>query len=306
MEKLISEFLDYLKYERNRSEHTVENYGTDLRLFQRHVEGLDAEVSWKTVDSDMVRGWMEAMMDKGGTASSVSRRLSSLRTFFRFALARGKVEKDPVRHVKSPKREKPLPQYLREEDMDRLLGEEYWNDNYIDVRARTIILTFYSTGIRLSELIGLDDKSVDYSSCLLKVLGKRNKERQIPFGVELKSELLGYQKMRDSVVARVSSALFVTEKGLRMTPQQVRNEVKLHLSKVTTMKKRSPHVLRHTFATAMLNNESYLESIRALLGHESVATTEIYTHTTFEQLRNVYGKTHPRGEEENQSGNERK
>ncbi len=306
MEKLISEFLDYLRYERNRSEHTVENYGADLRLFQRHVEGLDANVSWQTVDSDMIRGWMEAMVDKGGTASSVNRRLSSLRTFFRFALVRGRVGKDPVRRVKSPRVEKPLPQYLREEDMDRLLGEEYWDDSYINVRARTIILTFYSTGIRLSELIGLDDESVDYSSNLLKVLGKRNKERQIPFGSELRSALLGYQRMRDSVVTREGNALFVTEKGLRMTPQQVRNEVKLHLSKVTAMKKRSPHVLRHTFATAMLNNESYLESIRALLGHESIATTEIYTHTTFEQLRNVYGKTHPRGEEENQSENERK
>ncbi len=301
MEKLISEFLDYLKYERNRSECTVENYGTDLRLFQIYAEGLDAEVSWQTVDSDLVRGWMEAMMDKGGSAASVSRRLSSLRSFFRFALARGKVEKDSVRYIKSPKREKALPQYLREEDMDKLLGGDYWGDSFSDVCARAMILTFYSTGVRLSELVGLDDESVDFSSNLLKVLGKRNKERQIPFGGELKRELLKYQKLRNSQVALKSNALFVTCEGSRITPQQVRNEVKRHLSKVTTMKKRSPHVLRHTFATAMLNNESYLESIRVLLGHESVATTEIYTHTTFEQLRNVYGKTHPRGEEEGQS-----
>ena len=296
MDQLIEEFLDYLRYERRRSERTVESYGEDLRAFKGYVSGLEGELSWATIDSDVIRGWMELMMDKGNTATSVNRRLSSLRTFYRFALARKRVEHDPAHTVKGPKKAKPLPQYLREEEMDRLLSAEFWSNIYKDVRARTIILVFYSTGIRLSELVGLNDSSVDYVSCQLKVLGKRNKERIIPFGPELRDALLEYQRQRDETLGFTPEALFVAKSGRRMTPRQVRAVVKENLARVTTLKKKSPHVLRHTFATAMLNNESSLESVQKLLGHESVATTEIYTHTTFEQLRRAYAKAHPRGE----------
>ena len=298
MDKFIDEFLDYLRFERYRSACTVEGYGNDLKAFKEYVEALDAGLSWETIDSDIIRGWMESMMDKGNTATSINRRLSSLRTFYRFALSTKRVTRDPAYQVKGPKKAKPLPQYLREEEMDRLLEADFWSDIYKDVRARTIILTFYSTGMRLSELVGLNDSSIDFTSNQLKVLGKRNKERIIPFGPELKDALDAYRKRRDEEVGFTPEALFVTDKGARMTPKQVRNIVRENLAKVSTLKKKSPHVLRHTFATAMLNNDSGLESIQKLLGHESIATTEIYTHTTFEQLRQAYAKAHPRGEEE--------
>ena len=298
MDKFIDEFLDYLRFERYRSACTVEGYGNDLKAFKEYVEALDAGLSWETIDSDIIRGWMESMMDKGNTATSINRRLSSLRTFYRFALSTKRVTRDPAYQVKGPKKAKPLPQYLREEEMDRLLEADFWSNIYKDVRARTIILTFYSTGMRLSELVGLNDSSIDFTSNQLKVLGKRNKERIIPFGPELKDALDAYRKRRDEEVGFTPEALFVTDKGARMTPKQVRNIVRENLAKVSTLKKKSPHVLRHTFATAMLNNDSGLESIQKLLGHESIVTTEIYTHTIFEQLRQAYAKAHPRGEEE--------
>lgn len=295
MDKLIKEFLDYLKYERNRSNYTVENYGADLEAFRIYVENLDAELSWDSIDADIIRSWMEAMMDKGNKPTSINRRLSSLRTFYRFAVAGGKLKHDPSYRIKGPKKEKVLPQYLREEEMNRLLSKEYWDDSFKDLRSRTIILTFYSTGIRLSELAGLNDSSIDFRQNELKVLGKRNKERIIPFGDELREELENYRSKKNGLLGAGNGALFVDDKGNRMTSQQIRKDVIRNISKVSTMKKRSPHVLRHTFATAMLNNDSGIESVKKLLGHESVAATEIYTHTTFEQLRKVYAKSHPRG-----------
>ncbi len=295
MEKLISQFLDYLQHERNRSPHTIANYGLDLQLFTAFARRTDENITPQAVDADLIRGWMEEMMDKGSSATSINRRLSSLRSFFRYAKRQGLVKSDPAYHIKGPKKGKPLPQYLQEQEMDRLLSDDYWTDSFADLRARTIILLFYSTGIRLSELTALDDSSIDFSSRQIKVLGKRNKERLVPFGTELSLALQKYITARNKTIA-VTSALFVTDKGVRMKDWQVRNLVKTHLSKVTTMKKRSPHVLRHSFATAMLNNDADLESIKELLGHESIATTEIYTHTTFEQLRKVYQRTHPRGE----------
>ncbi len=296
MEKLISEFLDYLKSERNRSLHTVASYKFDLQLFVSFALGQDENMTWQMVDSDLIRSWMEEMMDDGCRATSINRRLSSLRSFFRFALMRGVVEKDPAHLVRGPKKGKPLPQYLHTHEMDRLLDGLEWEDTLSDLRARTIILTFYSTGLRLSELIGLDDGSIDFSLGQMKVLGKRNKERIVPFGSELSEVLSLYMARRDKESPSRDGALFVGEDGGRMKPFQVRNLVRENLLKVTSMKKRSPHVLRHSFATAMLNNSANLESIRALLGHESVSTTKIYTHTTIEQLQKVYRTAHPRGD----------
>lgn len=178
--------------------------------------------------------------------------------------------------------------------MERLLDSKMWTDSYKDVLERTIIITFYVTGIRLSELIGLDDKDIDNVTCEIKVTGKRNKQRIVPFGKELADVFAQYQEVRNATVKGDSKAFFQTEKGKRMTTAQVRTLVKKNLSKVSTLKKRSPHVLRHTFATAMLNHEAGLESVKKLLGHESLSTTEIYTHTTFEQLKKVYKNAHPR------------
>ena len=291
---MINEFLNYLKFERNRSDLTIKNYGEDLRAFKEFYGNLEGCHSWKSVDSDVIRDWMESMMDKGNSATSINRRLSALRSFYRFALARKLVDKDPVHGVTGPKKGRPLPQFLKENEMDRLLDAESWTEGFEDVRDRTIIMTFYETGIRLSELIGLDDSMVDFSNRQLKVTGKRNKQRVIPLGEELLATLRDYMKCRDKGVDRQSEALFVSAKGQRMTSSQVREGVRKNLSKVCTLKKRTPHVLRHTFATAMLNNKAGIESVKKLLGHESLSTTEIYTHTTFEQLKREYYSAHPR------------
>ncbi len=292
---MIEKFLDYLKYERNRSELTVQSYERSLREFESYFKNREGQLSWESIDSDVIRDWMESLMDKGDMASTVNRCLSAVRSFYRFALSRRLVKHDPSHVVKGPKKQKPLPQFVRENEMDRLLDiKEMWGSQYKDVRARTIIITFYSTGVRLAELVGLNTADVDFTSHQLKVTGKRNKQRIIPFGAELEKELQNYIALRDTEVGHATDPLFTSEKGERIKRSQVEKLVKDHLSQVTTLKKRSPHVLRHSFATAMLNNGAGLESVRKLLGHESVATTEIYTHTTFEQLKKVYKNAHPR------------
>ncbi len=291
---MIEEFLDYLRYERNRSPLTVKNYGDDLRAFYVFFKSLDDHLSWQSVDADIVRDWMESMMDKGNNATSVNRRLSALRSFYRFALSRHLVDRDPAHNIEGPKTNKPLPQFLKESEMNRLLDDMEWGNSFNNVRARTIIIVFYETGIRLSELIGLDDVSIDMETCEIKVTGKGDKQRVVPFGSEMLSALKDYVAVRDSSVIRNCEAFFVTDKGARMRPDTVRAEVSRCLSAVSTLNKKSPHVLRHTFATAMLNNGAGIESVRKLLGHESASTTEIYTHTTFEQLKRVYEEAHPR------------
>ena len=288
---LIRRFLDYLRYERGYSALTVQNYGKDLKDFESYVENLDSHLSLETVDSDVIRDWMGSMMDRGNTATTICRRLSAVRSFYRFVLCEGIVKSDPALVVKGPKKGRPLPQFLREEEIGTLLdGDGMWGDGFKDVRARTILDVFYETGIRLAELMGLDDKDIDFAGSQLKVTGKRNKQRVIPFGRRLGEALRLYINVRDANVSREDGALFVTVKGKRMNADQVRYEVKKNVARVSTLKKRSPHVLRHTFATAMLNHGAGIESVKKLLGHQSVGTTEIYTHTTFEQLRKVYNE----------------
>lgn len=295
---MIQGFLDYLKYERNLSPRTIDNYGEDLNMFQNYCGTLEEPTSLESADSDVVRGWIEAMMDKGDKPTSVNRRLSALHSFYRFAVRRKFVAKDPSYGIVGPKRLKPVPTFVREKDMQRLLDEEgMWDSSiYKDVRARTIISMFYNTGVRLAELIGMNDSDVDYILKQVVVTGKRNKQRIIPLGDKMLDELRHYTAMRDDAGARISEALFTNDKGERISRAQVAAIVKLGLSRVTTQKKRSPHVLRHTFATAMLNDDAGLESVRLLLGHAGLNATEIYTHVTFEQLRKAYDKAHPRSE----------
>ena len=291
---MIQEFLNCLQFEKNRSLLTVSNYADDLRAFEAYFKNLDDQLSWESIDSDVIRDWMESMMDKGNNATSINRRLSALRSFFRFALIRGYVERDPAHLVKGPRKSKPLPQFVKEKEMDSLLDSERWTDSFADVRTRTILLTFYTTGIRLSELVGIDEDALDMENRQLKVLGKRNKQRIVPFGDELYEALRCYRDVRKIHVKPGCKAWFINEKGARLTGDQVRNDVKKSLTGFCTLTKRSPHVLRHSFATAMLNHGAGLESVKKLLGHESLSTTEIYTHTTFEQLKRVYQHAHPR------------
>lgn len=295
VQPMIEKFLDYMRFERNRAELTVKAYGKDLVQFENYIKSLDEGLTLETVDADVIRDWMEYMLDSGNTATSVCRRLSALRSLYRFALARNLVAHDPAHAVRGPKTRRPLPQFLNESEMNRLLDDMEWGDTYKDVRTRTILMTFYETGIRLSELTGLNDDSIDFVNREIKVTGKRNKQRIIPFGGELCRALEKYAAMRDAVIGRrTPKALFLAEDGMRMEADEVRADVKRSLSAVCNLKKRTPHVLRHTFATAMLNNGADLESVQKLLGHEKLSTTEIYTHTTFEQLKQVYSNAHPR------------
>ena len=291
---MINQFLDYLRYERNASPQTVQTYEESLRAFESYLTFRDNELSMDTVDTDLIRDWMESLMDKGNSASTINKNLSALRSFYRFALRRGLVKKDPAHAVTGPKKSKPLPQFLREGEMDRLLDGLEWDSSFNNVRARTILLLFYEAGLRRSELIGLDDKDVDFEAAQLKVTGKRNKQRIVPFGAELAETLKNYKAKRQEEFGQTNGALFLSDKGERISGTMVYQIVRKYLSMVTSLKKRSPHVLRHTFATAMLNNGAGLETIKSLLGHESVSTTEIYTHTTFEQLKRIYKEAHPR------------
>ena len=287
-------FLKYLRYERNYSEKTVLSYGTDLRKFEEYFKGLDEGIDFLTVDPDLVRGWVMAMMDAGYTATSVNRKLSSLRSFYRFLLRKGLVKADPMLKVVGPKKKKPLPVFVKEADMDRLLDAADFGEGFTGIRDRMIVEMFYSTGMRLSELVDLTDADVDFSSGLIKVTGKRNKQRLIPFGEELRGDMEAYLLARDENREGVCDAFFVRKGGKAMLPETVRLIVKRNLSKVVTLKKKSPHVLRHSFATSMLNRHADLEAVKELLGHESLTTTEIYTHTTFEELKKVYEQAHPR------------
>lgn len=286
--------MNYLQYEQNRSPLTVAAYAEDLRAFEQFFKNLDGQLSWQNVDTDVIRDWMESMVDKGNSATSVHRRLSALRSFYRFALAHQLVERDPAHQVECPKEKKALPQFMREDEMDRLLDDIEWGAGYQGVLDRTIIMTFYQTGIRLSELIGLTDAAIDLPNRQLKVTGKGNKQRVVPFGDELAKCLQRYACERNRLEERCFDAFFVSHNGCKLTPQQVRKIVRMRLAAVSTAKKRSPHVLRHTFATAMLNHGAGIESVRRLLGHASASTTEIYTHTTFEQLKRIYHEAHPR------------
>jgi integrase/recombinase XerC len=291
---MINQFLDYLRYERNASPQTVQTYEESLRAFESYLTFRDNGLSLDSVDTDLIRDWMESLMDKGNSASTINKNLSALRSFYRFALKRELVKKDPAHAVTGPKKSKPLPQFLREGEMDRLLDGLEWDGSFNNVRARTILLLFYEAGLRRSELIGLDDKDIDFEAAQLKVTGKRNKQRIVPFGAELAETLKDYKAKRQEEFGETSGALFLSDKGERISGAQVYQIVRKYLSMVTSLKKRSPHVLRHTFATAMLNNGAGLETIKSLLGHESVSTTEIYTHTTFEQLKRIYKEAHPR------------
>ena len=205
----VKNFLSYLQNERNYSELTVQSYGNDLEEFEAFYKQLDSQLSWENIDSDIVRAWMESMMDKGHTATTVNRRLSALRSFYRFALANGLVDHNPAHAVKGPKKRKPLPQFLKEREMDELLEPALWNNIYEHVRARTILLVFYTTGIRLAELISLDDDAVDFERREIRVTGKRRKQRVIPFGQELYDTLREYIERRDEEVTRRDNALFV-------------------------------------------------------------------------------------------------
>ena len=296
MKSLVETFIDYLRYERNASERTVGEYQDDLEAFESYFKALDSGLTWENIDADVIREWMVSMMSRGNKPTSVQRRLSALRSFYRLLLKRGIVSKDPAHNIAAPKRERVLPAFVRENEMDRLIDSpEMWSDSFEGRRDKLIVMMFYNTGIRLSELLGLNEEDVSTDRQAIKVTGKGNKQRIVPFGNELLHLINIYRGEKKALFGLQNEApFFVNKKGERMRDYQVRRMIQRQLALVTTQAKRSPHVLRHTFATSMLNHQADLESVKELLGHKLLSTTEIYTHTTFEELKKVYKNAHPR------------
>ena len=287
-------FLKYLLLERNYSEKTIISYGVDLDEFEAYFKGLDEELEFTSVDADVVRAWVLSLMDEGRAETTVNRKLSSLRSFYRYLLRQKLVAVDPVAKVVGPKKKKPLPVFVRDEAMEQLLDKSEFPQTFEEIRDKAVLEVFYSTGMRRAELIALEDGNIDFSALVIKVTGKRNKQRLIPFGERLQEVLKAYLQERTRFYSGECEAFFIRKGGVRLSPSSVNYIVKRYLSRVVTLKKKSPHVLRHTFATSMLNHQAELEAVKELLGHESLTTTEIYTHTTFEELKQVYEQAHPR------------
>lgn len=290
----IRDYLKYLLLERNYSPLTLAVYEESLRSFVSYVEVQNPSFDWATVSTDDVRQWIVYQMDHGSAPATVNKRLSALRSFYRYLLIQEAVEVDPMRKIKGPKAPKPLPYFFKESEMDRLLDDIDFGIGFAPLRDKLMIRMFYTTGVRLAELVGLDVKDVDFSAQQLKVTGKRNKQRLIPFGTELSEALKTYLAQKRETYPSAGGALFLAVSGKRISPSVVSHVVRTRLSQVTTLKKKSPHVLRHTFATTMLNHHADLEVVKELLGHDSLATTEVYTHTTFEELKKEYKNAHPR------------
>ena len=290
----IGSFIGYLRTERHYSNHTLRAYESDLLAFKEYVATIDESISFWESDADVARRWVSSMMDAGASPSSVCRRLSSLRTFFDFLHTEGILSHNPISGLRGPKCRKSLPVFVRESDMDRLLDDMSGSGGYAASRDRMILQLFYETGMRLSELVALDVSSVDMDAKVVKVLGKRNRERMIPFADGLWRSMEAYLELRAQSVQAHSPALFLSDKGVRINRTYIYRMVNARLGDVAQLRKRSPHVLRHTFATAMLNNNAELGAVKELLGHRQLATTEVYTHLTFEELKCFYDKAHPR------------
>ena len=295
--EVIKPFLTYLAGDRGYSPRTVATYHDCLTHFQAYFRSKDESLDWHTLDEDVVRSWMVHEMERGTDARTVSKALSALRSLYRYLLRTARVERDPVRLVHNPKVHAKLPTFVRQAEMDRLFDDTPFPDTYEGERDRTILLTFYSTGIRLSELTGLTLADVDCQAGELKVTGKRNKQRIVPFGPDLQQAMQHYLQRRSATFADAPRALFLTAKGKPVSQQQVAKWVKQYLSLVTTQKKKSPHVLRHTFATHLLEGGANLRAIQAMLGHERITTTEIYTHLDRSFLRAQVLEHFPRNKE---------
>lgn len=290
----IEDFLNYLKADRGYSLQTVRSYSDSLLSFEIFFRSLDAQLTWERIDVDVIRRWMSVEAERCKTSRTICKELSALRSFYKYLLRTKRIEKNPMRLVSNPKMTVPLPTFLKQSEIDELFDQVIFPDTNEGLRDRTILLLFYHTGIRVSELVGLNRSAINLMQRELKVTGKRNKQRIVPFGEELENALNVYLLRRDELEAFDPEALFLNAKSKRISVAQVRRVVHQYLALVTTQKKKSPHVLRHTFATAMLNNGADLEAIREILGHESIDTTVVYTHTTFADLKKEYERAHPR------------
>ena len=289
-------FYEYLSSEKRYSVHTVIAYQTDLKQFYEFLQNNYEISNPAKVSPSIIRTWITDLMELKISPRSINRKLSTLKTFYRFLRKNGHVTLSPLEQIVPPKTNKRLPEFVNEEKMDLFLNEEIFSDDFIGIRNRLVIELLYNTGMRLSELTNLKTVDIDLTKCELKVLGKRNKERIIPFNNSLAIHLGEYMKKRSSAIEEEydNKYLLLTAKGKKFYPKLVYRIVNSYLSKVSTLKKKSPHVLRHTFATHMLNNGADLNAIKEILGHANLAATQVYTHNTIENLKKVYKQAHPR------------
>jgi len=284
-------FLEYLQFEKRFSPHTLVAYQSDLNQFFDYIQNTYKIDVLEEINHSLIRSWIVELMDKKVSARSINRKITSLKTFYKYLLRHKKVVENPMLKIQSPKVSKRLPVFVEKDKMNALLDNVEFGSDFVGQRNKLIIEIFYSTGMRLAELINLKESDVDFYSNQLKVIGKRNKERIIPFTNELKNQIENYLKVRPE---NASETLIINSKGKKIDRKFVYELVKSYLSQVTTIEKRSPHVLRHTFATHMLNNGADLNAIKELLGHANLSATQVYTHNTVEKLKNIHKQAHPK------------
>jgi integrase/recombinase XerC len=288
-------FFQYLKFEKRYSPHTIRSYLTDLEQLSVFLSDNLMPDNPADISSHHIRAWIVSLMDSGITPSSVHRKISCVRVFFRWLRKDGIVKNDPLEKVVLPKQKKTLPVFIREEALENLLDNDNFGDDFKGLRNRTIIEMLYLTGMRRAELIGLKISDIDFPGSSLKVTGKRNKQRIIPLTGPFVKRVQEYLHLRKEIHVNDDGCwLFITEKGNKLYDKSVYNIVKAYLSMVTTIEKKSPHILRHTFATHMLNRGADLNAIKEFLGHANLSATQVYTHNTFEKLKKVYRQAHPR------------
>lgn len=292
--QLKDNFLQYLQFEKRLSGHTVTSYNTDLDQF---ITYLIENYKIETIDGVnhlLIRSWVVSQMEQKISARTINHKITALKTFYKYLLRQGVVTENPMPKIQTPKISKRLTVFVEKDNMNKLLDNVDFGDDFAGIRNQLMIELFYATGIRLAELVGLKQQNVDMYNCTIKVLGKRNKERIIPFADSLKPRIKKYLAQKAKINNISEAHFFVTEKGNKLYEKLVYRVINNYLSMVTTVEKRSPHILRHTFATHMLNNGADLNAIKELLGHSSLAATQVYTHNTVEKLKTVHKQAHPK------------
>lgn len=285
-------FFDYLTFERQLSEHTITAYKTDLKQFIAYCEQNKIN-NLLAVTPVVIRQWIIFLLKLNNSTTSVHRKISSLKAYYNFEMREGRIEENPAIYVNIPKKQKRLPQFLKIQESDNLFAEQLFDDTYEGQRDKNILQLFYLTGIRRQELLDIKINDVDFSRNSINVLGKRNKVRSIPLTEWMKLQLKDYLDIRKQVFPKCDF-LFLTIKGEKMYSKLVYRVVNKYLTALSTLTKRSPHILRHTFATQMLNSGADLNAIKEILGHANLSATEVYTHNTFKKLQQTYNQAHPR------------
>jgi integrase/recombinase XerC len=290
---LQDDFIKFLQFEKRYSAHTLVAYSTDLVQFIHFMNNSNGDFEFKNVTSKHVRSWIISLMEEGVSARSINRKIATLKSFYKYLMTQEIVDSSPAQLVTTPKVGKKLPSFVQKENLDQLLDLDFFGHNFEGARDKLIVSLLYGTGVRLAELKNLQLKNVDLSGHTIKVLGKRNKERIIPYPKSIDQVLEEYFKLRNEIT-RKEEFLILTSDGEQVYDKLIYRVVKKHLAMVTTITKKSPHVLRHSFATHLLNNGADLNAVKELLGHSNLSATQVYTHTTFEKLKQIYKQAHPR------------